>query len=437
MNDLLLAARPPAPPRPSRRWGRRRATGWAVLASLAAGLCWSGVLFPPAAAQGEGSPFVILVSLDGFRPDYLDKASAPHLRRLVSGGVRAEGLIPAFPAKTFPNHYTIVTGLYPGQHGIVANNIRDAATGRTFAMSRRTEVRDPMWWGGEPFWVTAERAGVRTATMFWPGSETRIGGILPTHARAYDEGLPGAARVDQVLRWLDLADARRPRFLTLYFEDADTAGHQSGPDSAAVRRAIERLDGYVGRLLRGLDRRNLTRLANIVVVSDHGMAPIRPGQVLRLSDFISLSDVEVSDINPTLGLFPRPGREDAVYRALASASAHLKVYRRAETPAAWHYREHPRIPPIVGVVDEGWELLRGTLAEKAAHTIVRARGAHGYDPALPSMRGIFVAAGPAFRSGVTVPAFESVHVYNVLAAALAIAPSRNEGDPRIARALLR
>jgi predicted AlkP superfamily pyrophosphatase or phosphodiesterase len=386
-------------------------------------------------AQAE-RPLVILISLDGFRWDYMSKAATPNLRSLAARGVRAEGLIPSFPTKTFPNHYTIVTGLYPGHHGIIANNLLDPATGRTFAMSKRDEVRDPMWWGGEPIWVTAQRAGLLAAPMFWPGSEAPIGGTLPTYWKAYNEGMSGTARVDQVLQWIDLPAARRPSFLTLYFEDTDTAGHNAGPDSDLVRRALVRVDGFVGRLLRGLERRKLTAKANIVVLSDHGMAAVAPENVVRLSDHISLSDVEIADINPTLGVFPKEGREDAVFKALASASPRLKVYRRAETPESWHYRDHPRIPPIVGVMDEGWTVIAGTVADAVARA-KPFRGSHGYEATFRSMHGIFIAAGPAFQTGVTVPAFENINVYGAMAAALNLTPARNDGDPAVAKQLLR
>ena len=293
----------------------------------------------------------------------------------MARGVRAENLIPSFPPKTFPNHYTIVTGLYPGHHGIVANSIRDPETGRTFARTKPEEVRDPMWWGGEPIWVTAQRQYQTAASMFWVGAETPIGGMRPRYWRAYDGSYPPNDRVDQVLRWLDLPPAERPTFLTLYFDDTDAAGHDDGPDSRGVRNAIVRADRYLGRLLRGLERRSLTDRVNIVVVSDHGMAAVSTDRVVVLDDYISLEDVDVADINPTVGLFPKAGKEDQVYRALVKAHPRLHVYRRASTPESWHYRDHPRIPPIVGVVDEGWQMLRRTtVAAILARTIRPAGG---------------------------------------------------------------
>jgi predicted AlkP superfamily pyrophosphatase or phosphodiesterase len=383
-------------------------------------------------------PTLILISFDGFRWDYRTKYSAPNINRLAANGVSAD-LIPSYPSKTFPNHYTIVTGLYPGHHGIVANTVKDPATGRRLSMSNSVENQDAMWWGGEPIWTTVQRAGQLSAAMFWPGSEAPIGGHRPNFWAPFDSSLPSTDRVDRVLGWLDLPDGRRPSFFTLYFSEVDAAGHNSGPDSTAVRAAVRRVDGHLGRLLRGLERRHLADRVNIVLVSDHGMAETSISRVVVLEDYISADDVEVIDINPTLGLFPKAGREEAVYKALANAHPRLKVYRKAETPEHWHYRDHPRIPPIVGVVDEGWQVLpRATLTQRLSRRQTGPRGEHGYDPrdAL-SMRGIFVASGPAFKSGVVLPPIENVHIYDALAGALHVTPARNDGDAAIAREMLK
>jgi predicted AlkP superfamily pyrophosphatase or phosphodiesterase len=384
------------------------------------------------------NPTVILISFDGWRWDYHMKVPARHFQRLIARGVRAEGLIPSFPSKTFPNHYSIVTGLYPGRHGIVANNIWDNEKKRSFTMANRAEVRDPMWWGGEPIWVAIQRAGQRAAPFFWPGSEAPIAGVPPTYHEPYNGNMPASDRVRWVLRRLDLPAAERPTFLTLYFEDLDDAGHSAGPDSQAVRDATLRADSYLGQLVDGLDQRGIAHRVNIVVVSDHGMAAVSSSRVVFIDDYISLDDVIISDLNPTLGIFPKPGREDAVYRALANAHPRLHVYRRHDTPEHWHYRDHPRIPPIVGVADDGWQVMRRTsLKDVAARIVRRAGGQHGYDPHNMSMRGIFVAAGPAFKEGATVPAFENVHIYNALAQVLGVTAASNDGDPQVARRLLR
>ncbi len=153
-------------------------------------------------------PTVILISLDGFRYDYLDKYSPPTLNQLAKDGVRAKWMIPSFPTKTFPNHYTVATGLYPEHHGIIENNIWDF--GVTFGLGKREEVQNSRWWLGEPIWVTAEKQGLRAGAFFFPGTEAEIAGKRPTFWKQYDGKIPNNDRVDQILTWLDLPRGRTP-----------------------------------------------------------------------------------------------------------------------------------------------------------------------------------------------------------------------------------
>jgi predicted AlkP superfamily pyrophosphatase or phosphodiesterase len=381
-------------------------------------------------------PLLLLVSFDGFRWDYDRTTPAPNLRALAARGVRAQGLIPAYPSKTVPNHYSIATGLYPGHHGMVGNIVRDPQSGRLFERTNRAEVENPMWWGGDPIWNTAQRAGLIAATMFWPGSEAPVGGMRPQFWREFDETVPGTDRVAQVLAWLDLPLAERPAFMTLYLNDVDTMGHLYGPASPQVRDAIVQADEQLGVLLTGLTARGLADRTNIVVVSDHGMAPTIRARTIVVDDYVSLADIEIADINPTLGVAPAKGKEEQVFRALSMAHPNLTMYRREDTPTHWRFREQPRVPPIAGVADEGWVVLRRASVDDYWKRGPNG-GQHGYDPSLVSMRGIFIAAGPAFKQGATVPAFENVHIYNAMAMVLGLTPSPNDGDPQIARRLLR
>jgi predicted AlkP superfamily pyrophosphatase or phosphodiesterase len=403
-----------------------------AFALLAAAFAWLAAQTRPAA----DSPLTILVSFDGWRWDYDTKAPAPALRALMARGVRAEGLVPGFPSKTIPNHYSMATGLYPGHHGMIANVIRDPVTGRVFRRADRAEVTNPMWWGGEPIWNTAQRQGLIAATMFWPGSEAPVGGMLPRYWREFDGTVPPAARVDQVVAWLDLPASERPSLITLYLDETDLMGHWYGPESTQVKDAIAHSDAQLGRLVEALAARGLLERTNLVVVSDHGMAPTTQRQTIFVDDYVSLDDVEIADINPTLGVIPKAGRADAVYGALAHAHPRLSMYRAGDTPESWHLRGQPRVPPITGVADEGWVVLRrADFAEywKRSPT----GGQHGYDPEVRSMRGIFVAAGPAFKAGAVVPAMENVNVYRAVALALGIEPRDTDADPAEVAALMR
>jgi predicted AlkP superfamily pyrophosphatase or phosphodiesterase len=379
------------------------------------------------------APAVILLSIDGWRWDYHTRAPLPAIQRLIDGGVRAEGLIPGFPSKTFPNHYSIVTGLYPGHHGIIGNAMTDPALPERFTLANREQVGNAAWWGGEPLWNTVIRQGRPAAALFWPGSEAPIGGVRPTEWAVYDESLANRDRVDRLLAWLDRPAAERPALLLSYFSDVDDAGHRFGPDSRQLRAALIRVDRAIGRLLAGLDARGLGGQVNVVLVSDHGMAAVSPARVIVLSDYLDLATVDVVDVNPNLAIAPKTVSAEDVYRQLAGAHPHLRVYRKADTPPEWRFRDHPRVPAIVGVADEGWSIARRHLNV----TAVFSRGNHGYDPQVRAMHGLFVASGPAFRRGAVVPPFESVDVYNVLARVLGVAPAPNDGNPEVAARLLR
>lgn len=369
---------------------------------------------------------VLLVSIDAFRPDYLDRGITPNLSRIAREGVRAQWMNPSYPSLTFPNHYSIVTGLRPDHHGIIHNTMQDESLGG-FKLSDREAVGNGHWWGGEPIWVGAERAGLRSATMFWPGSEAAIDGVRPTHWRKFDDKVSYDTRVDEVVAWLDVPAAQRSRLATLYLEKVDKYGHDSGPDSPQVRDAIIEADAAIGRLTEKLAARRLLDRVNLIVVSDHGMAEVAPGHAIAVEDMVPLADAVVVTIGQSVGIAPRPGREAQVAARLLGAHPQYDCWRKGELPARWHYGSHPRIPPIVCQMHEGWDALpREALLKRPKDA---TRGSHGYDPALPSMRAVFIARGPAFRSGMVMPAFDNVDVYPLLARLLGIRAAANDGDP--------
>ena len=373
---------------------------------------------------------VILLSIDGFRYDYLDRGVTPALSRLVADGVRAP-LVPSFPSKTFPNHYTIVTGLYPGQHGIVSNNIWDPVTGETFSLSDRAAVQNPRWWGGTPVWVSVEQAGKPAAALFWPGSEAPIQGVRPAHWMPYDDDFPDAARADSILAWLDLPAGRRPAFLAWYLSDVDHAGHTYGPGTPGTDSAVARVDAAVGHLLAGLDERGLYDRVDFIVVSDHGMAKTSPDRVV-LVDSTMFRGVHVLDLSPYFQVWGDSAHLAALMPKLRSVP-HLTVWWRDSTPPAFHFRGSAA-GPIVGVVDDGWEL---TTQPRAVWGRRYGGGDHGYADTLPSMRAVFVAHGPDFRRGAVGTAFRNVHIYPLLMHLLGLAPPANAGSLDSTRSLLR
>lgn len=378
-------------------------------------------------------PTVILISIDGFRYDYIEKYSPPVISQLAANGTRAEWLIPSYPTKTFPNHYTVVTGLYPGSHGMVENNMYDAKIGQVFGISKPEQVRDPRWWSGEPIWNTVQKNGRPAASFFWPGSEAPIGGMVPMYWKKYDHQTPHEERVDTVLSWLDLGRAKRPVFISLYFSDVDDAGHSFGPESAENQAAIRKVDNSIGRLWEGLKVRGIEKKISIILVSDHGMAPYTVRNSIILDEMFDTNDAErIFWVSEFTQIFPKPGKEDDIYNSIKQKlPPTASIYRRNEMPDEWKLRSSARLAPLIVVPQPGTNLTTRQRFERAERegTLDRTRGAHGYDNRVEPMRALFVGHGGRFRKGVVVDAFPNVDIYNVMCRILNVEPAKNDGDP--------
>ena len=385
-------------------------------------------------------PTVILISLDGFRYDYLDKYKPPTLNALAKQGVRAKWMIPSFPTKTFPNHYTVATGLYPQNHGIVDNYVYDF--GEIFSMSKRKEVEDPRWWWGEPIWVTAEKQGQIAASYFFVGTETMIQGEAPTHWRTYNGRVPNIMRVDKILEYLDQPKEKRPTMLSMYFSTTDDVGHEFGPDAEETKYAVLEVDGYIKRLIDGLKKRGIDQKVNIIITSDHGMAAVDQRNAVVMDEYFDTEDKTVADPILTSGeiwqIFPLPGKENAILNALAPIK-HATCWRKADIPARLHYNAGRRIAPVVCSSDEGWFMTSRERYEtqKKGDDFDKTRGAHGYDNRVRSMQATFIAHGPAFKRGLVAEPFENIEVYNIMCRILNLHPAKNDGDIERVKRMLR
>ncbi len=424
-----------------RRWFRCRqrvaALGSGVLLAAGLGGCGPGAFSesaPPAAAiqtsAGSGGvnhpavasrPYVVLVSFDGFRPDYLDRFDTPAFDRLAARGLRAAGLISVFPSLTFPGHYSIATGLYPEAHGIVANRFYDPVRGDEFSYRESDDAGDGSWWGGEPIWVTAETQGMVAAAFFFPGTEADIGGVRPSHWRPYDGGVTNASRLEQALAWLALPAAARPHLITLYFSLVDSAGHNLGPDAAGMRSSIEAADRLLGRLIHGVDALPHADRIGLVVVSDHGMAAPDPERLTVLPDVADLGGVRLMAAGPAMSVHVGdPARSRALRDKLNAGLMHARAYVREEIPAHLHARGNDRIGDIL-VMPDGLGLVGFPRAVERVR-LLRRPGMHGWDPLLPEMHGILLAAGPSIAAGAALPAVEAVDVYPLIAHLLGLTP---------------
>lgn len=360
------------------------------------------------------APTTIIISLDGFRADFLQRGLTPRLNAFIREGVSPLYMLPSFPSVTFPNHYTLATGLYPESHGIVGNTFWDPTLKAEFYYTDPERSLDPKWWMGEPFWVTAEKQGIRTAIHMWPGSEAHILGTEPSFVDKYNgkEKLPD--KVKRILEFLDKpgredpnADVAemRPQIIAAYVPNVDSDGHKYGPNSTEIRGTIKKADDMLDQLFKGLEERNLTQIVNVIVVSDHGMATTDTSRAIQLEDLVDLSKIEYMDGWPLIGLRPKNLTElEAIHAGLvekAQSNPNIEVYLRdVDMPGRYHFSNNERIAPLWIVPKTGWALVQkeemDVKAAKAKGEVYHPRGLHGYDHEHPLMRAIFVARGPAF-----------------------------------------
>lgn len=376
------------------------------------------------ADQHSSTEKVLLISIDGFRHDYRQMYNTPNLDRFADKGTHAEYLIPVFPTKTFPNHYSIATGRYTENTGLVSNNMYDPAFDAYYSLANRDAVQDARWYEGEPIWVTAEKQGVPAAPLFWPGSEAPIGGEYASHWSPYDENLPYRARVDSVIHWLEMEGEAAPGFMTLYFSMVDTYGHRYDPESDSVAVAVEEADSHLGYLREELTRVGKLENLSIIIVSDHGMTEVSDDKVILLDDLINLDSVEVTDWAPVTAIRPDPGKKEEIYSSLKEAEENYTVYLKEDLPDRYGYRNHRRVPGIVLIADPGYTV---TSWSRMADRQISG-GNHGYDNRVPDMRGIFIARGPSIKEGLQIGPVQNIHLYELMAHLLKIEPAVNDGS---------
>jgi predicted AlkP superfamily pyrophosphatase or phosphodiesterase len=412
----------------------------ALLGALSA--CATAPTPPPAAVASatapaeQRAPVTILISIDGFRADYLARGVTPTLSALAASGLTA-AMRPSFPSKTFPNHWTLVTGMVPDHHGIVSNNMEDTARpGEKFTMASD----DPFWWNAaEPIWVAAEKAGIRTATMFWPGANVAFGGVKATTGFKTVEGgtrpedweqfnfaIPSHQRVETLLDWMRRPAGIRPKFVTAYFDTIDTAGHDFGPDSPEINTALGELDMEISRLVAGM--RALGQPVNFVIVADHGMAGIDNARTVPTASLANPADARTFEDGPFASFYPVPGHEKALEATLLKPHDHVQCWRKSEIPARLHYGTNPRIPPYFCMTAVGWSVASKPFDDK---------GTHGFDNRAPEMAALFIANGPAFPKPAKLPSFDNVDVTPLLRDLLHLPATPSDGNDAPFRGLVK
>ncbi|KAG0173780.1 hypothetical protein DFQ29_007757 [Apophysomyces sp. BC1021] len=383
-------------------------------------------------------PTVVLISLDGVINHDLDLHRTPYL---TDEGVRAKWMTPSFPSITFPNHWSIVTGLYPETHGIISNYFYDSALNDTFNYKDPTHSWDAKWWGGEPIWNSAVRQNKSAGVIMWPGSSTSFDGLRPTYEIPYDDYMTPNEKVDQALDWLDLPLDDRPQFIGLYIPQVDQAGHRYGPYANQTLEQLSIADAGIGRLLDGLKKRNLEEGVHVIIVSDHGMSATDRSRLIFYEDV--LTDEELSliwriEASPLLAIRPHPHLDEdkaveMLYQGFKRLQAqldepHFEVFRRQDIPSRYKFSNNARIAPLLIIPDPGWNLVTHAEFDPDHEEVYHPRGTHGYDNMSPESRAFFVAKGPTFEKQQVLKPFWNVELYQVMARILDLEPAINNGS---------
>ncbi len=373
----------------------------------------------------QSQPYVLLVSFDGFRWDYLNRGLTPNLNRLAQNGVKALSLKPVFPSKTFPNHISIITGMYAENHGIIANHFENPFTGEVYKVARNSKsVLESKWYLGEAFWTTARRNGIVTASYFWPGSELEIEYRRPNYFQHYEHNRPYKTRIDGVMDWLQLPYKKRPHFITLYFHETDSYGHGYGPNSPEVNNAIKLLDSLTGYLTTRLQEIGMRDSVNIIFVSDHGMTGISPGKTINIENILKGFQYKMGGEKPFVMIEPENEKDlDLIYNVLKKHENHYTVYKKKDLPEYFHYSKHPFISSIIVIADLGWSLVNNKWLERFKRN--KSKGNHGYPNYEMDMHGIFIANGPAFKNSLRTGTIQNIDIYPLLCKIFNIEPRSN------------
>jgi predicted AlkP superfamily pyrophosphatase or phosphodiesterase len=385
----------------------------------------------PSMSQEKSDPHVILISLDGFRYDYVERFQPENLTRFIQNGVQAESLIPSFPTKTFPNHYTIATGLRPEHHGIVDNSFYNPKKDEEYRINKRELVTDGTWYGGTPLWVLAEQNGMKAASYFFVGSEADVQGVRPSYYYDYDGRINNLTRVSKVFEWLQMPDSIRPRIITMYFSDMDDVGHTYGAaNDAQLSKRLAQLDRELGALFEGV--KSLNQEVNIIIVSDHGMADVPLENYIPLDRITKDIPGKVVNSGALAHIYLNdPKDKQNVIEEIKKEEVGFIVFDPVDGEYYHDLSVHgDRIGDVIVLADLGYyfidnEEYREVMSRRMRMDDTSVRGTHGYSQEYPEMHGIFYANGPQVKSGLTIDSFENIHIYPIICQILGLPMPEN------------
>ena len=372
---------------------------------------FKSVFFLTLLSANKNDQYVLLISFDGFRADYIDWYDTPNFDQIKLNGVKAKSLKPVFPTKTFPNHYSIATGMYIENHGLIGNNFFDEKLKQFYTLKDRNKVEDERFYGGEPVWATAEKQGIKTASYFWAGSEAKAGGAQPSIWKKYNERLPFEARIDSVINWFKMPDSIRPRLVMLYFHEQDKTGHRYGTQSDKTKSIVEKMDLLLGNIIKQIKHLDIYNKLNLIILSDHGMAETSNKKIIPINKYINTKKIKIEGSGPYALLYSDDKNElNKAYNNLKKIDK-INIYKKKDIPKYWHFSNHYRIKDLLIVAKEGWTILESDHGLSSYFS----KGNHGYDNNLESMAAIFFAHGPSFKKNYDAPIINSIDIYPLIA----------------------
>ncbi|XP_034006312.1 ectonucleotide pyrophosphatase/phosphodiesterase family member 5 [Trematomus bernacchii] len=366
-------------------------------------------------------PKLLLVSFDGFRWDYINRVPTLNFHNIIDNGVMVEHVENVYITKTYPNHYSLVTGLYAETHGIVANEMYDPVLNRSFSMETDSVYESRWWEAAVPLWVSIQKAGGRSGAAMWPGSDVKIHGMFPNRYLLYNASVSFETRVERLIEWFSAPKEAAVDFGVLYWEEPDESGHKLGPESPLMDVVIAGIDEKLGFLMNELKKAGLYEKVNLIVTSDHGMAQLSSDKIIELDEYVSRDLYTWVDKSPVVALLPKEGKLDEIYDKLVDVNPNMVVYKKDDIPEHFHYQHNVRIMPILIAAKEGWTVMQN-------RTGPFMLGNHGFDNTLHSMQPVFVARGPAFRQNYIKPFMRSVDLYPLMCHILSTPPLPNNGS---------
>lgn len=408
---------------------RRKTTFWALLILTLSAIFVGIKLYQQSSKAKTQERYAVILSLDGFRYMYLDEIPTPFLDAMAAEGVSGS-LQPSYPSNTFPNHYSMATGLYPQNHGIVNNRFWVNELNDYYRLGDSTRVYNPAFYGGEPIWNTAEKQGIKAGSYFWVGSETAVQNMHPSYWKKYDADTSFTARADSVIAWLQKPIEERPRLITWYLQEPDHTGHTCGTESDELKAMVAKVDSVVGYFRSELAKLPIASQVDFIIVSDHGMKDYEPEKLVNLWDYLPADSFSyIVDGTPTLLYTKRPEYIDEAMSVLEKIP-NITAYRRADVPARFHFSEGERLGDIVVMPELG-----GYIFFREEPELKLAAG-HGFDNSVPEMQAIFFGAGPSFAKGKKVSQVPNVAIYPLLCHLLQLTPASNDGTEEDVQKLL-